>query len=252
MEIFGIATVAFMIAGFVKGVVGFGFPIIALIILTLSIGLLDALALVVIPTLITNLWQVYSGEYLQTILKRMWRYFLVAVVFIWISTDYLNVVDTDWLTMLLGTVLFFFALSHLFNFHFTVPQRYESVLAIPVGAVNGILTGLTGSFMVPSVLYMQAIGLRGDMLVQAMGVFFSISVFTLAVSLVRNDLISVEQAQLSSLALIPSFIGLLVGRWTRWQIDEDRFQQIFLIAVLVLGGYIVFRSGRALGYMWSL
>lgn len=249
MEIFGIATVAFMIAGFVKGVVGFGFPIIALIILTLSIGLLDALALVVIPTLITNLWQAFSGEYLRAIVGRMWRYFLVAVVFIWITSDYLDVVDVDWLTMLLGTVLFFFALSRLFNFHFTVPPRYESVLSVPLGAVNGIITGLTGSFMVPSVLYMQAIGLRGEMLVQAMGIFFSISVFTLAVSLERNDLISVEQAQLSSLALIPSIIGLLVGRWTRRQIDEDRFQQIFLMAVLVLGGYIVFRSARALGYL---
>ena len=249
MEIFGIATVAFMIAGFVKGVVGFGFPIIALIILTLSIGLLDALALVVIPTLITNLWQAFSGEHLRAIFGRMWRYFLVAVVFIWITSDYLDVVDVDWLTMLLGTVLFFFALSRLCNFHFTVPPQYESALSVPLGAVNGILTGLTGSFMVPSVLYMQAIGLRGDMLVQAMGIFFSISVFTLAVSLERNDLISAEQAQLSLLALIPSIIGLLIGRWTRRQIDEDRFQYIFLMSVLMLGGYIVVRSARALGYL---
>ncbi|RLA29735.1 MAG: sulfite exporter TauE/SafE family protein, partial [Gammaproteobacteria bacterium] len=176
-------------------------------------------------------------------------YFLVAVVFIWITSDYLDVVDVDWLTMLLGTVLFFFALSRLFNFHFTVPPQYESALSVPLGAVNGILTGLTGSFMVPSVLYMQAIGLRGDMLVQAMGIFFSISVFTLAVSLERNDLISAEQAQLSLLALIPSIIGLLIGRWTRRQIDEDRFQYIFLMSVLVLGGYIVVRSARALGYL---
>jgi hypothetical protein len=249
MEILGIATAAFIIAGFVKGVVGFGFPIIALIILTLSIGLLDALAVVVIPTLVTNLWQAFSGKYLLTILGRMWRYFLVAAVFIWITSDYLNVIDINWLTMLLGTVLFFFALSRLFNFHFTVPPRYESVLAIPLGAVNGILTGLTGSFMVPSVLYMQAIGFRGNMLVQAMGIFFSISVFTLAISLGRNDLISAEQAQLSSLALIPSIIGLLIGRWTRQQIDEDRFQQIFLMSVLVLGGYVVVRSARALGYL---
>jgi hypothetical protein len=252
METLGIATVAFIVAGFVKGVVGFGFPIIALIILTLSIGLLDALAIVVIPTLVTNLWQASSGKYLKYIFRRMWRYFLVAVVFIWITSGYLKVVDIDWLTMLLGTVLFFFALSRLFNFHIAVPPRYESVLAVPLGAINGVLTGLTGSFMVPSVLYMQAIGFRGDMLVQAMGVFFSISVFTLAVSLGRNDLISTEQAQMSTLALIPSIVGLLVGRWMRRQIDEDRFQKIFLIAVLVLGGYIVFRSGRALGYMWSL
>ena len=249
METLGIATVAFIVAGFVKGVVGFGFPIIALIILTLSIGLLDALAIVVIPTLVTNVWQAFSGEYLKTIFRRMWRYFLVAVVFIWITSDYLKVVDIDWLTMLLGTVLFFFALSRLFNFHITVPPRYESALSVPLAAINGILTGLTGSFMVPSVLYMQAIGFRGDMLVQAMGVFFSISVFTLAMSLGRNNLISIEQAQLSALALIPSIFGLLVGRWARQQTDEERFQQIFLISVLVLGGYIVFRSARALGYL---
>lgn len=246
METLGIATVAFIIAGFVKGVVGFGFPIIALIILTLSIGLLDALAIVVIPTLVINIWQAFSGKYLKIILGRMWRYFLVAVAFIWITSDYLKVVDIDWLTMLLGTVLFVFALSRLFNFHITVAPQYESVLAVPLAAVNGILTGLTGSFMVPSVLYMQAIGFRGDLLVQAMGVFFTISVFTLAISLRRNDLISADQAQLSTLALVPSIIGLLAGRWARRQIDEERFQRIFLLAVLVLGGYIVIRSARAL------
>jgi len=54
-------TIAFLLAGFVKGVLGFGFPIIALIVLTLTIGLLDALAIIVVPTLATNIWQALSG-----------------------------------------------------------------------------------------------------------------------------------------------------------------------------------------------
>jgi len=249
METLGIAIIAFVIAGFVKGVVGFGFPIIALIILTLSIGLLDALAIVVIPTLVTNLWQAFSGEHLKAILGRMWRYFLVAVAFIWMTTAYLKVVNIDWLTLLLGVVLFVFAISRLFDFHLSIAPQYESLLAVPLGALNGILTGLTGSFMVPSVLYMQAIGFRGDLLVQAMGVFFTISVFTLAVSLNRNDLISAEQAQLSTLALLPSIAGLLLGRWMRRKVDADRFQRVFLLAVLFLGGYIVIRSLSALEYL---
>jgi uncharacterized membrane protein YfcA len=249
MEALGIAATAFITAGIIKGVVGFGFPIIALIILTLSIGLLDALAIVVIPTLVTNLWQATSGGHLQTIIRRMWRYFLVAVMFIWITSDYLKVANIDWLTALLGTVLFFFALSRLLDFSITVQPRHEALLAVPLGAVNGILTGLTGSFMVPSVLYMQAIGFRGDLLVQAMGVFFSISVFTLAMSLGKNDLISAGHAQLSTLALVPSFVGMVIGRWVRRQIDEVQFQQVFLVAVLLLGGYIVFRSVRALNYL---
>jgi uncharacterized membrane protein YfcA len=179
----------------------------------------------------------------------MWRYFLVAVAFIWMASAYLTVVNIDWLTLLLGMVLFVFAVSRLFDFHISVAPQYESLLAVPLGAINGILTGLTGSFMVPSVLYMQAIGFRGDLLVQAMGVFFTISVFTLAVSLNRSDLISADQAQLSTLALVPSILGLLLGRRVRRKIDEDRFQRIFLLAVLLLGGYIVIRSLSALEYL---
>ena len=71
MDIVWIASIAFVLAGFVKGVLGFGFPIIALIVLTLSLGLLDALALIIVPTLITNVWQALSGPYLREIFGRL-------------------------------------------------------------------------------------------------------------------------------------------------------------------------------------
>jgi hypothetical protein len=96
--------------------------------------------------------------------------------------------------------------------------------------------------MVPSVLYMQALGFQRDMLVQAMGVFFALSTFMLAVSLGRNDLISRDQAVLSVIALVPSFAGVFAGRWVRQRVDEDYFQKLFLAAVLLLGAYLVIRA----------
>jgi len=239
-------TIAFLLAGFVKGVLGFGFPIIALIVLTLTIGLLDALAIIVVPTLATNIWQALSGPYLPAVLKRMWLYFLVAAIGVLLTSQYLTSVNVNWLTALLGAVLFFFALSRLFDFHITVPRDKEPILSVVLGAFNGALTGLTGSFMVPSVLYMQSLGFPKDMLVQAMGFFFAVSTLMLAISLGSNDLIDAGQARLSVLALIPSFIGVYVGRWTRDQVNEESFQKIFLFAVLTLGGYLVWRSGSAL------
>ena len=77
---------------------------------------------------------------------------------------------------------------------------------------------------------------------QAMGVFFGLSTLMLAVSLGRNDLISTDQALLSVVALVPSFIGVFAGRWVRQQVNEDYFQRLFLAAVLLLGAYIVMRS----------
>jgi uncharacterized membrane protein YfcA len=242
VDILAIAAIAFTLAGFVKGVVGFGFPIITLIILTLTIGLLDALAIIVIPTIVTNIWQGLAGPYLQDIFRRMWVYFLFAVMCIWITSSYLDTIDIRWPTAMLGGVLFIFALSRLLNVKIIVAPNWERPLSIPLGAINGMLTGMTGSFMVPSVLFMQAMGFKRDMLVQAMGVFFAISTIVLAVSLGRNDLISQEHLRLSMMALVPSIGGLYVGRWLRFRINEVLFQRIFLSAVLLLGGYITFRS----------
>jgi len=240
------AAVAFVAAGFIKGVLGFGFPIVALIVLTLTIGLFDALAIIVVPTIVTNIWQAFSGPYFKDILKRMGLYFAVATGSILLSSSFITQIDVNWLTGLLGAVLCVFAISRLLSFEIKVARKHERVLSIVLGFINGMLTGFTGSFMVPSVLYMQALGFGKDMLVQAMGVFFALSTITLTVSLGRNGLISTDDALLSTLALVPSFAGIYAGRWTRDRIDESYFQRIFLAGVLVLGSYIAWRSFTAL------
>ena len=225
MELVITATVAFVLAGFVKGVLGFGFPIIALVVLTLAIGLLDALALIVVPTLVTNVWQAVAGPHLREVLDRMWLYFLVAMVGVLIASQYLSVVNVDLLTAFLGTILFIFALSRIFNVHITVPENRETALSLVLGSVNGVITGLTGTFMVPSILYMQALGFGKDMLVQAMGAFFALSTLMLTISLGSNGLISGNEATLSAVALIPSFAGIFAGRWTRQQITKSSFKK---------------------------
>ena len=242
MDILLPATVAFVLAGLVKGVLGFGFPIIALILLTLYVGLLDALAIIVVPTLVTNIWQAMSGPHLCAIMKRMWLYFACAMAGIFAASFFIADVDVNLLTGLLGGVLFFFAVSRLLNLHIRVPQRREPLLSVTLGSLNGVLTGFTGSFMVPSVLYMQALGFGKDMLVQAMGVFFGLSTAMLMVSLGRNDLIGPGEALESSVMLIPSFAGIFAGRWLRDKIDETTFQRVFLVGVLLLGAYIVYRA----------
>lgn len=245
METLVIAFGAFLVAGVVKGVVGFGFPIIVLIVLTLVIGLLDALAIIVIPTLATNIGQALTGSWLPQIFRRMWLYFLLAMIFIFLTSFYIGEANIDLLTGLLGAVLVTFALTRLFNIRIFIHPKHEPALSVILGAINGTLTGFTGSFMVPSVLYMQALGFQRDMLIQAMGVFFAMSTLMLTISLGRNDLISRQQLMISLYALIPSFIGVYAGRWMRRRIDESVFQKMFLAAVLILGSYIMLRSVMA-------
>ena len=242
METALVATIAFVCAGFIKGVLGFGFPIIALILLTLYTGLIDALAMIVVPTLVTNAWQALSGSHLAAILRRMWLYFACAMGGIYASSWFIADVDANLLTGVLGVVLCLFAASRLLDVHISVPRRREAALSVVLGSANGFLTGFTGSFMVPSVLYMQALGFGKDMLIQAMGLFFGLSTAMLMVSLGRNGLITVAELKASTVMLVPAFVGIYAGRWTRHRIDEPTFQRYFLAGVLLLGAYIVGRS----------
>ena len=242
MEILLTAAIAFTFAGIIKGILGFGFPIIALVVLTLSVGLLDALALIVVPTLVTNVWQALDGPYLGAVWRRMWLYFILSIVGILVAARLLTIIDVEFLTSLLGGVLFFFALTRLFDVHINVPRQRERIFCLVLGPINGLLTGSTGTFMVPSVLYMQALGFSRDMLVQAMGIFFALSTLTLTLSLGTNGLISWDDGVASSLALLPSFAGIYFGRWTRKRIDEEKFQKVFLYGVMLLGTYLVWRS----------
>ena len=60
-EVVAIVCATFLFAGWVKGVVGLGLPTIALALLAATVGLKEAIALMLIPSMVTNLWQGLAG-----------------------------------------------------------------------------------------------------------------------------------------------------------------------------------------------
>ena len=92
--------------------------------------------------------------------------------------------------------------------------------------------------MVPGVLYLQALGLPRDLLVQAMGILFSLSAAVLALALARHRLLPPDLLLLSVVALVPAFAGMALGQRVRRRLSETRFRKVFFGALLVLGAYI--------------
>ncbi len=98
---------------------------------------------------------------------------------------------------------------------------------------------MTGSFVVPGVLYLQALGLTRDMLIQAMGLLFTASTIALAVALGGNDLLSLDLGTWSAAALLPAILGMWIGQRVRRVLSEPLFRRVFFTALLLLGGYII-------------
>ncbi|MBO6560881.1 MAG: sulfite exporter TauE/SafE family protein [Nisaea sp.] len=235
-------TGTFLLAGTVKGVIGLGLPTVTLGLMTLLLDLPSAMALLVAPSLATNIWQASAGGNARAILKRIWPFLATATVTIWIGAQALSRVDLSYLSALLGLLLVAYAVSGLAGFRLSLSPERARWSGPLFGTVNGILTGMTGSFMVPGVLYLQALGLTRDMLVQGMGMLFLLSTAALALSLGQSGLVSAELGMVSALGLVPAILGMVLGQKIRSRLSETLFQKVFFLGVLALGLYIVARA----------
>jgi len=123
-----------------------------------------------------------------------------------------------------------------------LPKTSEPWAGPLAGAVNGILTGMTGSFVFPGVLYLQALGLPRAALIQAMGILFTASTAALAISLGGRGLFGVDLNIASAAAVIPALIGMTLGQQLRTRMSGAIFRRVFFSSLLVLGLYILARS----------
>jgi len=229
----------FLLAGLVKGIIGLGLPTVSLAILTLIFDLPSAMVLLLVPSFVTNLWQALSGDNARLILRRSWPFLLAAMLSIWIGAQALRHIELSLLSALLGALLAAYAIASLSGLRFTISRRQAGWAGPLLGSVNGVLTGMTGSFVVPGVIYLQALGFDRDALVQAMGMLFALSTLALALALKRIDLLNLEQGILSTLALLPAIAGMMLGRRIRSRISEPRFRKIFFTSLLALAAYII-------------
>lgn len=229
----------FLLAGAIKGVIGLGLPTVSLALLTVAIGLPQAMALLLVPSFVTNLWQALVGGNGMAILRRLWPFLLLATGTVWIGAMALTRIELSWLSALLGLLLMIYATVSLAGYRLAIGGGREGWVGTVAGAANGVLTGMTGSFVVPGVMFLQAIGLPRDTLVQAMGILFTASTVALGLALQGNSLLTPELGGMSAAALLPALAGMVLGQKVRRRLPEKAFQRVFFVSLLLLGGYIL-------------
>ncbi len=240
-EVIAIVCATVLFAGWVKGVVGLGLPTIALALLAATVGLKEAIALMLVPAMVTNVWQGLAGGAFAPLLRRLWPLLLAACLGTWFGVGVLAQADTVLLTGVLGVMICGYAGISLAAPQIPPPGRWEGILSPTVGAIGGIVTGLTGSF-IPGILYLQALGLSRDHLVQAMGIAFMVLTVTLAGALTRQEMMTADLWLMSAVAVVPAALGMVLGRAVRRGLSEALFRRIFFSALLLLGAYLASRA----------
>jgi uncharacterized protein len=230
---------AFLLAGFIKGVIGLGLPTVSMGLLAVTMPPSQALAIVIAPAIVTNIWQTFVGPYLRNIIIRLWPLMLGTAFGIWLNGDMLTGPYARYGTVILGVLLAIYATISLRKFTFSVAPSNEKWIGGIVGVITGVISAATGVQVVPSMPFMQSIGMEKDELVQALGVYFTVATLALAFNLTAAGLLSAATALPGLIALVASFVGMFIGQAVRTRMEPDTFRRWFLIAMIFLGIYLV-------------
>ena len=230
-----IVMLTFLLAGGVKGVVGLGLPTVSVALLSAAFGIEAALPLLVIPSFVTNVWQGAAGGHAAALIRRFGVALAIIPLATWVGYHYVFAVAPQSMDRALGVALLLYAGLGLRSVRITVPARAEPVLTPLVGVVNGLITGVTGTFVIPVVMYLEALGLDRDALVQMMGITFALSTAALAGVLVLHGAYQVEASFVSAAAVAPAVAGMLLGARLRSRLAPATFRKWLLVGLGVIG-----------------
>lgn len=238
----GLVIFAYLLAGLVKGVIGMGLPTVAMGLLAAVVSPAQAAAILVAPSLATNIWQMLAGPYLAGLIRRLGGMLVAMFAGGWLGAGILTGANAKPAAIGLGLVLIAYSLIGLFKVRLSVPRRSEIWLGPLVGFATGLVMASTGVFVIPALPYLQAIGLRKDELVQALGLHFTTSTVALALVLWQGGALNLPLGTLSLFAIVPAMAGMYAGQRLRARISEEAFRLSLYVGLLALGLLLVARN----------
>lgn len=232
----------FLLAGFAKGVIGLGLPTISMGLLAVVLSPVESAALLILPSLVTNVWQMMDGPHLGALLRRLWPLNVGVCLGTWAGAAFLSGLGGPYGGPALGIALMVYAVSGLAALKLAVPANAEPWMGPFAGASTGAITAATGVFVLPAVPYLQAIGLTKDELVQALGLSFTVSTLALAVTLAGSASLTMGLAWPAIAGVAVALGGMRLGQAVRARLSPRTFRLWFFAGLLALGAYLAARG----------
>ena len=234
-----VAAAAFLFAGTVKGLVGLGLPTTIIGILAQFTDPRQAIALLLLPILVSNTWQIYRGDMATKTFKKLWPFCLVMCVLIFITSQFAAIISTQVLTISVGVVIVLFVLTNVFLKPLTIPDDHDKVYQIGFGAAAGIMGGLTSLWAPPIVMYLLSKRVSKDEFVASVGILLMSGCIPLLGGYITAGLTTPTLLLYSLLMVIPTLAGFAIGEWARSFLEAEQFRKILLGVFFLLGANLI-------------
>lgn len=237
-----IAISGLFLAGVIKGATGIGYSSCALPFLVAAIGLKEAIVLVVAPAMASNIAVLFTTGSLGRSLRTFWPLYAATLPGIVCGVYLLMWADKHIAAQTLGVIICAYVALALLRPNLSLPPKLARTAQIPVGFSNGLLTGFTGSQVMPLMPFMLALNLEPALFVQAVNIAVVIASLFLGLGLWFGGLMTAPDLSLSVAAVLPALLGVQLGNWARQHIPASKFKSIVLGVLLLIGFTLALRA----------
>lgn len=238
-----VVTVAMLCGGVVKGTVGIGLPIVAISIMSTFLAApTTALALIIMPIVASNLWQLLRSGHALSSLKRFWPVLLALPVGLWWSAGLVVRIAPETLFGLLGAIVVAFCVTAFLAPNLRIAAPMEKWAGLVAGFAGGLIGGVSTVYGPPITIYLVALRLSKDLFIGATGLIWFCAALPLTAAYVYHGVLTAELAAWSTAACVPAVGGQLLGQWVRDRIDPATFRRLLLAALFLLGLNLIRRA----------
>ncbi len=235
-------TLALALGGLVKGMIGIGLPIVSVAVLSQFLEVPLILALMTLPIVLTNVWQVVLAGSPMDSARRFWPLILFLMLFIFMSGLVVVRLDQQFVYSLIGLAIIVFTVMNLVRGVGRLSPRAERWAGPLAGAMAGALGGISSIWSPPIVMFFIMLRLPRETFIRALGLVLLSGSFPLVLAYVGNGILTPRTATLSAAATVPALGGQLAGQWLRKRIDEEIFRRVVLVALLISGLNLIRRA----------
>ncbi|MDO5529426.1 MAG: sulfite exporter TauE/SafE family protein [Paracoccus sp. (in: a-proteobacteria)] len=242
--LFWLAISVTLFSGFVKGAIGFAMPMIMMSAFASFLSPQMALALLILPTLVTNVMQAFR-QGARAAWDSAWqvRWHIAAMMLmIAISAQFVRAVPTAVILIGLGLPIVAFALWQLSGRPLALPVHHARRAEIVSGAIGGAYGGVTGIWGPPLIVYLLSVGTSKLDQIRIQGVVFLIGAVVLTLAHLGSGVLNAQTVPLSALMVLPALLGMVLGFWVQDRLDVAQFRRWTLILLVLTGANLVRRG----------
>jgi len=229
-----LAILAVALGGIMKGAIGAGVPIIAAPALTMVFGVQTAVAILVVPNLLSNVWQAWAYRD-----KALSRRFLVlfaggGMVGVVLGTYLLASLPQETLSLLVAFSVLGYIALRLAKPGWVLGRATADRFSGVAGTLGGLLQGATGISAPASITYLNAMRLPREAFIGTVSIFFVAMTAAQIPALWSVGILTGERLAMGFVALGVVFVFMPLGTW----LGRRTSPKVFDITMLVVLGVI--------------